>query len=252
MQDFTNFVVAITGGNSGIGLETAIAFKAKGAKVAIFGRDQATLDHAAQAHGFVTHKGDVINRAQLEAFFLQVKTELGAVDAVFANAGIAEFLPFEAAPSDHYDRVFDVNVKGVINTVQAALPVLNTPASIVLTTSVANRMGEPNTSVYSASKAAVRSLAKTLSTELLPRGVRVNCISPGPTDTPIFSKMGLEGAALDGTKDFIATRIPAGRMGQSADVAQAVLYLASKEAGFVAGTEIVVDGGFSNSAVLPS
>lgn len=113
-------------------------------------------------------------------------------------------------------------------------------------------MGEPNTSIYSASKAAVRSLSKTLSIELLGRGVRVNCVSPGPTDTPIFSKMGLQGAELQGTKDFIATRMPIGRMGQPSDIAQAVMYLASKDAAFIAGTELVVDGGFSNCAVIQS
>jgi NAD(P)-dependent dehydrogenase (short-subunit alcohol dehydrogenase family) len=251
MGKFKDKVVAITGGNSGIGLETAIAFKNEGARVAILGRDTETLRQAAQNHGFLTHAGDVTQASDLEEFFGAVRSELGAIDALFANAGVAEFFPFEGAPMDHFDRVFNINVKGVFNTVQMALPALNTPASIILTTSVANTLGEPNTSVYAASKAAISSFARTLSTELLPKGVRVNCISPGPTDTPVFDRMGMDPTTLASTKEFIANRLPIGRMGQPSDIAKAVLFLASDDSSFVVGTEVVADGGFSNCALMP-
>lgn len=245
---FQNKTVAITGGNSGIGLATAIAFKNQGANVAIFGRNAETLAAAKEAHGFLAVQGDVTNRADLDTFFAATKDQFGKVDVVFSNAGIAEFLPFEAADAAHLDRTLDINVKGVFHTVQAALSVINNPASIILTTSVANVTGDPNMSVYAASKAAVSTFARTLSTELLPKGIRVNSISPGPTDTPIFDKMGMDAETTAATKAFIKTRMPVGRMGTAADIANAVLFLASDESAFIVGTEITADGGFINCA----
>lgn len=248
---FTDKVVVITGGNSGIGLEAARAFSAEGAKVAIFGRSQSTLDQAAKEMNCLAVQGDVSNRADLKKLFDQVSAQYGKVDVVFANAGVAEFMPFEMVDDGHYDRSFDINVKGVILTVQAALPVVNSQASIILTTSVVTEMGEPNTVVYAATKSAVRSMARTLSSELLPRGVRVNVVSPGPIDTPIFDRLGMDAEGVEGIKSYMASRIPAGRMGQTNDIAQAVLFLGSSDSAFMAGSEVTVDGGFVNSEVLP-
>lgn len=252
MTRFQDKVVAITGGNSGIGLAAAMAFAKEGAKVAIFGRNQATLDTAARNIEVLAVQGDVARNEDLKKFYATIESHFGRVDVVFANAGIAEFLPFEKVGEEHYDRTFDINVKGVFFTVKEALPVLNDQASIILATSVASSMGEPNTSVYAASKAAVQSFARTLSTELLPRGIRINTISPGPTDTPVFDRMGLDEDAIIAMKKYISTRIPMGRMGQPEDIAQAVLFLASSQSAFIAGTELTVDGGFSNCAVLAS
>ncbi len=252
MQRFQNKVVAITGGNSGIGLAAAAAFAAEGAKVAVFGRDAAALADAETKYGVATFQGDVTNVGDLASFADYVADNLGAIDVLFVNAGIAEFRPVENADGDHFDRVFNVNVKGAFQTIQLCLPKFGNGGSIVLTTSVANELGEPNTSVYAASKSALRSFVQTLSTELLPRGIRVNAVSPGPTDTPIFDKMGLDEGTVRAVKNSIPERIPAGRIGSTRDVAEAVLFLASEKSDFVAGIEVKVDGGFSSSAVMPT
>lgn len=186
-------VAVVTGGNSGIGLATAKALVDEGAKVVVFGRDQATLDHAVETLGAnaVGVKGDVTNDADLVRLFDTAKKRFGKVDVVFVNAGVAEFKPVEGASDEHFDRLFDINVKGAFKTVQKAVPVLNDGASIILTTSGANESGLPGTSVYSATKAAVRSFARTFSAELVHRNIRVNAVSPGPVATPIFGRMGM-------------------------------------------------------------
>jgi NAD(P)-dependent dehydrogenase (short-subunit alcohol dehydrogenase family) len=245
MNSLHNKVAVITGGNSGIGLATAKLFVEQGAKVAIFGRDSATLDRAATVLGdsVLSVQGDVTHLEDLQRLFQQTQARFGKVDVVFANAGVAEFRPLEAVDNEHFTRQFDINVKGVLATVQQALPYLADRASIVLTTSGVNKIGLPATSVYSATKAAVRSFARTLSAELLPRGVRVNAVSPGLTETPIFGRMNMtpEQAAEVGAE--VLKTVPMGRMADPREIAQAALFLASDASGYLAGVEIDVDGG---------
>lgn len=248
MTSLQGKVAVITGGNSGIGLAAARAFVRAGARVAIFGRNAKTVDAAVNELGPTSALGvvgDVTSAADVGRLVGATVQRFGRIDALFANAGIAEFRPVEAADVEHIDRVFDTNVKGTLLTVQAALPHLNEGASIVLTTSIANERGFPATSVYAASKAAVRSLARTLSRELLPRGVRVNAVSPGPVDTPIFERLGLPASDVSGVKEGFKSQIPLGRMGTPEELAEAVLFLASPTSAFIVGVELVADGGTS-------
>jgi NAD(P)-dependent dehydrogenase (short-subunit alcohol dehydrogenase family) len=247
MGKLSNKVAVVTGGNSGIGLSTAKAFVDQGAKVVVFGRDQATLDHAVETLGAnaVGVRGDVTSDADLTRLFDTAKRRFGAVDIVFANAGVAEFLPIEAADDKHFDKLFDINVKGVLKTVRQAVPVLNDGASIILTTSGANEIGMPGSSVYSATKAAVRSFARTFSAELVHRGIRVNAVSPGPVATPIFGRMGLPEEVAAGMEGQMAAEVPLKRVGQPDEIARAVLFLASEDSSYVVGAELVVDGGMT-------
>ena len=247
---FDNNSIVVTGGNSGIGRAAAQSFQAEGAKVAILGRDQTTLDETVADLGVYGQCCDITDRQSLDDFMADAVHENGPFDALFANAGITDFAPFDGHDPASLRKVMDVNFQGTVNTVAAALPHMKDGASIVLTTSIANQMGEPNTVAYAASKAAVKSLVSTLSTELAPKGIRVNAVSPGPTATPIFAKMGLVGEAFDQTRDFVASATRANRMGDVADQVEAVLYLASQQSSFVVGQEIVVDGGLTGCASL--
>ncbi|SMR81486.1 NAD(P)-dependent dehydrogenase, short-chain alcohol dehydrogenase family [Aliiroseovarius halocynthiae] len=247
---FENQSIVVTGGNSGIGRAAAKSFRADGAKVAILGRDQATLAQSVAELEVFGRSCDVTDRSALEVFMADAAHHNGQFDVLFANAGIAAFTPFEGHDPANFKQVMDVNFHGTVNTIAAALPHLNDGASIILTTSVANQMGEPNSVAYAASKAAVKSLVSTLSTELAPRGIRVNAISPGPTATPIFNKLGLTGEAIEQTRAFVSAATPANRMGEVSDQVDAVLYLASKRSSFVVGQEIVVDGGLTSCASL--
>jgi NAD(P)-dependent dehydrogenase (short-subunit alcohol dehydrogenase family) len=243
MNRLTNKVAVVTGGNSGIGLATAKAFVDEGAKVVIFGRDRATLDRAAETLGenAIAVQGDVTK----DADFVAATRRFGKVDIVFANAGVAEFRPLEAVDDDHFDRQFAINVRGALRTVQKAAPVLNDGASIILTTSGANEVGMPATSVYAATKAAVRSMARTLSAELVGRGIRVNAVSPGPVATPIFGRMGLPQEVADNMEGQMAAQVPLKRVAQASEIADAVVFLASAESRYVVGAELVVDGGLT-------
>jgi NAD(P)-dependent dehydrogenase (short-subunit alcohol dehydrogenase family) len=245
MGKLNNKVAVITGGNSGIGLATAKLFADEGAKVAIFGRDQASLDRASQVLGSqaLAIRGDVTNANDLKRLYEQVKRQFGGVDIVFANAGVAEFMPLEAVNEAHYTKVMDINVKGVMLTVQQALPVLNSGASVILTTSGVNKIGMPGSSVYTATKAAVRSFARTWSAELVGRGIRVNALSPGYTETPIFGKLGMDEAALQQLAIKAQQEVPLGRFAQPSEMATAALFLASNDASYIVGAEINVDGG---------
>jgi NAD(P)-dependent dehydrogenase (short-subunit alcohol dehydrogenase family) len=247
MNRLTNKVAVVTGGNSGIGLATAKAFVDEGAKVVIFGRDRATLDRAAETLGenAIAVQGDVTKDADVEAAFVAATRRFGKVDIVFANAGVAEFRPLEAVDDDHFDRQFAINVRGALRTVQKAAPVLNDGASIILTTSGANEVGMPATSVYAATKAAVRSMARTLSAELVGRGIRVNAVSPGPVATPIFGRMGLPPEVADNMEGQMAAQVPLKRVAQASEIADAVVFLASAESRYVVGAELVVDGGLT-------
>lgn len=245
MKRFEGKSVVITGGNSGIGLATAKQFHEEGAKVAISGRDQKTLDEAVNTIGpnTLAVKADVANLGDLDKFFAQAVAKFGKIDFLFANAGVAKFAPASSSSEQMYDETFDINVKGLYFTLQKALPHLNDNAGIVLTSSVVNSKGNPATSVYSASKAAVRSLARTFAAELLDRGIRVNVVSPGPIYTPILEKGGMPQEGVDDFVKFVKDRVPMKRLGTPEEVAHAVLFLASSEASYITGVDLNVDGG---------
>jgi NAD(P)-dependent dehydrogenase (short-subunit alcohol dehydrogenase family) len=245
MKRFEGKTVVITGGNSGIGLATAKLFHEEGAKVAISGRDQKTLDEAVKVIGAGTLavKADVSKLADIDKLFSQVAAKFGKIDALFANAGVAKFAPIGASTELMFDETFDINVKGLYFTLQKALPHLNDNAGIVLNSSVVNSKGNVAASVYSASKAAVRSLARTFGAELVDRGIRVNVVSPGPITTPIFGRTGLPQADIDEFAENIKARVPMKRFGTPEEVGHAVLFLASNEASYITGVDLNVDGG---------
>jgi len=242
---FEGKTVLITGGNSGIGLATARLFKQEGANVAITGRDQKTLDEAVRAIGKDTLavKADVSKLADLDRLFAQVSAKFGKIDALFANAGIAKFAPASESSEQLFDESFNINVKGLYFTLQKAIPYLNDNAGIVLNSSVVNSRGTPGTSVYAATKAAVRSLARTFAAELVGRGIRVNVVSPGPINTPIFGKTGLPQATLDVFATQIKADVPMKRFGTPEEVGEAALFLASSQASYITGVDLNVDGG---------
>lgn len=245
MDRFKDKVVVVTGGTSGIGLATAKAFVAEGASVFITGRRQSALDTAVQAiGGRVTGvQGDMADLADIDRLYDAVQQQHGHIDVLFANAGGGELAPLGAITEEHYQRTFDTNVKGVLFTVQKALPLLKDGASIILTASTTSVSGTPAFSVYSATKAAVRNFARNWILDLKDRRIRVNAISPGVTETAGLDHLFGGGDAATGTKDYLASLIPAGRIGQPDEIAKAVLFLASDDASFVNGIELFVDGG---------
>ena len=240
-------VALITGGNSGIGLASAKRFIAEGARVAILGRDQKTLDSAAADLGpdAVVARGDVSNIADIDRFVSEAVQRLGKADILFANAGVAPFIPLDQVDEAAFDKIININVKGVFFSVQKALPHMNDGSSIILTSSVVNQMGMENGSVYSASKAAVRSLVRTMAAELSGRNIRVNTLSPGPIETPIFGRLGLPQEAMEAMAAGINTQVPMGRFGTAEEVANVALFLASDESSYVQGAEFAVDGGMA-------
>jgi NAD(P)-dependent dehydrogenase (short-subunit alcohol dehydrogenase family) len=235
----------VTGGNSGIGLATAKLFREQGAKVVISGRDQKTLDEAVKTIGgdVVAVRSDVSKLADLDKLYKTVAEKFGKIDVLFANAGIAKFAPFAESSEAMFDETFDVNVKGVYFAIQKALPLLNDGASIIINSSVVNETGVAGATVYSATKAAVRSFARTLTTELVDRGIRVNVVSPGPITTPIFGRLGLPQEAVDQFARDVVTKVPMKRFGRPEEVADAVLFLATPESSYITGVDINVDGG---------
>ncbi|MES2512449.1 MAG: SDR family oxidoreductase [Pseudomonadota bacterium] len=244
---FTGKTVLVTGGNSGIGLATALDFAAQGARVVITGRDQATLD-AARAQlgvGAIAIRNDASDIAGARALAAALTQEGVRLDALFVNAGVAKFAPFEAIDEALWDQTFNVNIKGAYFAIQALLPLFNSGAAIILNGSINAHVGMPNSSVYAASKAALISLAKTLSAELIGRGIRVNVVSPGPVTTPLYGKLGVPAEQLDAMAAGIQAQIPLKRFGTPAEVASAVVYLSSPQAAFIVGTELIVDGGMS-------
>ena len=245
MHRFANKTVLVTGGNSGIGLATAVQFAKEGARVVITGRDQATLDSARELIGGATialqnDQGDIKAGKALAALLAERGITL---DAIFLNAGVAKFAPFAQIDEDLWDLTFNVNVKGAYFAIQALTPLLNPGAAIILNGSINAHIGMPSSSVYAASKAALISFAKTLSTELIGRGVRVNVVSPGPVTTPLYGRLGLEAEQLSEMAASIQAQVPLKRFGTPDEVASAVLYLSSPDAAFIVGTELVVDGG---------
>lgn len=240
---FDGKVVVITGGTDGIGLTTAKAFAAEGAFVYVTGRRQERLDEAVAeiGNGAVGVRGDVGDLADLDRLYARVKRDHGRVDVVFANAGVSESAPIGAIEEDHFDRVFAINVKGTVFTVQKALPLMSAGGAVVLAGSGAGSKGFPNLSVYSATKAAIRSFARTWTIDLKSRGIRVNVVSPGMVLTPAMRTY-LDANA--GAEDWMRQTIPFGRLAHTEEIARAVLFLASDDGSFVGGEELFVDGGF--------
>ena len=245
MKRFEGKVAVVTGGNSGIGLATAQRLQEEGAKVAISGRNKKTLDEAVKTigNGVLAVQADVSKLAEVDKLYAEVSRKLGKIDVLFVNAGVAKFAPFADTPESLYDEQFDINIKGAYFTIQKALPLLNDGASIILNTSVAGQKGVPNATAYAATKAAMRSLARTTAAELAPRGIRVNTVAPGPIVTPIFERTGLPKEALDDFAKDTITKIPLNRFGQPEEVAGAVAFLASQDASYITGVELNVDGG---------
>jgi NAD(P)-dependent dehydrogenase (short-subunit alcohol dehydrogenase family) len=248
MSKLAGKVAVITGGNSGIGLATAHQFVQEGAKVILFGQNQETLTAAVDQLGdqAMAVQGDVTNSQDLEHLFEKAHQITDKIDILFVNAGSGvKFGAFDTVEESLFDQIVNINFKGAYFTVQKALSMLNNPASVILTTSVNDELGLPNRSVYSASKAAVRSLARTLSAELVGRGIRVNAISPGAIATPVHARMGLSEAEIQSYRGALAEKIPMQRVGEAIEVAKAVLFLASSDSSYILGTEVVVDGGFT-------
>jgi NAD(P)-dependent dehydrogenase (short-subunit alcohol dehydrogenase family) len=238
-------IAVITGGSSGIGLATAHRFVDEGAYVFITGRREQELSAASQKIGrnVTGVKADVSKVSDLDRMFDQIKQERGRLDIVFANAAIARYAVLGTITEEVYDSIFNINVKGVLFTVQKALPLLPDGASIILTASIAASKGMPSDSVLSATKAAIRSFARTWTADLRDRRIRVNAVSPGPTETPGFHEL-LGSSSADAGK-VISTSIPLGRLGTPDEIAKAVVFLASEDSSFITGIELFVDGGFA-------
>jgi NAD(P)-dependent dehydrogenase (short-subunit alcohol dehydrogenase family) len=238
-------VAVVTGGNSGIGLAIARALRNEGAALAILGRDPESLAVAASdlGNGTIALRGDVARREDLDRLFGETVARHGFVDVVVACAGHYEPLPFEQVDGDAFDRTCTVNFRGAFFTVHAALPHLREGGSVILVTSTANTAGVPGLSVYAATKAALRSLARTLAVELQTRGIRVNAVSPGMIDTPIFDRLGMSSDERSRLEQSMAAQIPMGRFGRPAEVAAAAVFLASDDSSYVTGIELAVSGG---------
>jgi len=247
MKRLEGKVAVVTGGNSGIGLATARRFAAEGAHVFITGRRQAELDAAVKQIGNQATgvQGDVGSLRDLDRLYAEVKRLQGRVDILFANAGSAELAPLGAITEEHFDKIFGVNVKGLLFTVQKALPLFRDGGSIILNASIVASKGLEASSVYSATKAAVRSFARTWTVDLKGRGIRVNAISPGPIDTPGINNLGLTEEQIEEFKKNIVAAVPMGRMGDPDEIAKAALFLASDDSSYVTGVELFVDGGMA-------
>lgn len=245
MSRLQNKVALITGGNSGIGLATAKEFVEQGATVIITGRSHTSLEQAkkelnGQVHTILSNTSKLDDIRNLAKEVQQITPHL---DVVFVNAGIGKFAPIEAVTEEHYDEQFNTNVKGAYFTIQELLPLVKDGGSIILNTSVNAHMGMATSSIYSATKAALLTFARTLSAELLPRRIRVNAISPGPVTTPILGKTGIPADQLDGVKSSLQSQVPLGRFGDPAEIAKVATFFASDDSTFVLGAELIADGG---------
>jgi NAD(P)-dependent dehydrogenase (short-subunit alcohol dehydrogenase family) len=247
VSQFTNKIVLITGGNSGIGLAAAQEFERKGALVVVTGRNTDTLAAAARALGkdAITLKADVTKAADLDQLFGTVREKHGRIDVLFANAGVAKLAPLESTSEELFDEMLDTNFRGAYFTVQKALPLLTVGGAIIFTTSYFDQVGVAGTSAVSASKAALRSLTRTLATELLPRRIRVNAVSPGVIATPLFGKLGLPPETVEEIGKSLMGKIPVKRFGSPQEIAKVVTFLASADASYITGSEIAVDGGLT-------
>ena len=248
-QRFLDKVAVVIGGNSGIGLESAKAFAREGAQVVITGRHPETLDAAIDeiGHGAVAYRSDVSDVSQIRSTFSDIRQRFTCIDVLFVNAGILTISTIESVTEADWDAVQNVNLKGAFFSMQAALALMPKGSSMVLTGSTAGCQGMPTASVYAASKAGLRSLGRSFAAELIGRGIRVNVVSPGPTDTPIFQRTGgLSSDAMQTLRQSEIDGVPMRRMGTPLEIASAVLFLASDAAAFCTGTELLVDGGAVN------
>ncbi len=241
-------VAIVTGGNSGIGLASATRLHAEGARVVVTGRDARTLDAAVSAigSGTLAVQADVSRLEDIEHLYSVIESKLGKIDVLFANAGIAKFAPYGGSDEALFDEQFAINVKGVYFTLQKAIPHLKDGASVILNTSVVGSKGPENMGIYAATKAAVRSFARTAARELADRGIRVNAVAPGPIATPIFGRSGMTEEQIEGFKAGISERVPMRRIGRPQEIANAVAFLASDDASYITGVELNVDGGMAN------
>lgn len=247
MGKLENKVAVITGGNSGIGLATAKKYQDEGAQVVITASTKSSFERARAEFGqvFDVVQTDVTDVDQISALADHVREKYGRVDVLFANAGIAHFLPVSEVTPEFFDQQFNTNVKGLLFTVQKFMPLLERGASVILTSSGVHSKGLAGSTVYAATKAAVRSLTRSLAAELIPRGIRVNTVTPGPIETPIYSKMKLSEEQLKGFASEIQNNTPIGRFGAVEEIASVALFLASEDSSYLVGSEVVADGGFS-------
>jgi NAD(P)-dependent dehydrogenase (short-subunit alcohol dehydrogenase family) len=247
MKRFEGKVAMITGGNSGIGLAAAKAFAREGAQVAVTGRDEGTLKNAEKeiGSGALAIRADAARIADLDAAMAKVRAQFKRIDALFVNAGIGKFVPIAEVTEAMFDEIVTINLKGAFFTVQKALPLMARGSAVVLNASINAHIGLPGTTVYGATKAAVVNMAKTMSADLAERGIRVNAVSPGPVETPIFGRGGVSSEQSRQTKEWLQNQTLVKRMAEPEEIAEAVLYLSSDVSSFVVGTEIVIDGGMT-------
>lgn len=247
MKRFEGKVAMVTGGNSGIGLAAAKAFAREGAQVAVTGRDERTLKNAQKeiGSGALAIRADAARIADLDAAMAKVRDQFKRIDALFVNAGIGKFVPIAEVTEAMFDEIVTINLKGAFFTVQKALPLMARGSAVVLNASINAHIGLPGTTVYGATKAAVVNMAKTMSADLAERGIRVNAVSPGPVETPIFGRAGISSEQSRQTKEWLQNQTLVKRMAEPEEIAEAVLYLSSDVSSFVVGTELVIDGGMT-------
>ena len=247
MKRFEGKVAMVTGGNSGIGLAAAKAFAREGAQVAVTGRDEGTLKNAEKeiGSGALAIRADAARIADLDAAMAKVRDQFKRIDALFVNAGIGRFVPIAEVTEAMFDEIVTINLKGAFFTVQKALPLMARGSAVVLNASINAHIGLPGTTVYGATKAAVVNMAKTMSADLAERGIRVNAVSPGPVETPIFGRAGISSEQSRQTKEWLQDQTLVKRMAEPEEIAEAVLYLSSDVSSFVVGTELVIDGGMT-------
>jgi len=248
MSRFDGKIVVITGGNSGIGLAAARESEAEGAQVVVAGRDATTLESAAKSLGkkALTVKADVTKTSDLDHLFAAVREKFGRIDVLFVNAGGAKVASVADTTEELFDEISDTNLRGAYFTAQKAIPLLSDEGAVIFTTSYFDEVGMAGTSVVSATKAAVRSLTRTLASELLPRKIRVNAISPGVITTPIFGRLGVPKEVAEEIGKSLQEKIPFKRFGGPEEVAKAVAFLASSDASYITGIELAVDGGLTH------
>jgi len=241
---FKDKVVLVIGGNSGIGRASAEGFAAEGARVFLTGRDQRTIDETVAAipgaRGFRADISDITSSAEVVA---AIKAAHGRIDVLFVNAGIGAFVPVMDVTAQQWDEIHNVNLRGCFFAVQAALPLMPGPGAIVITGSIGSVAAVPGNVIYAAAKAGLRAVARTLAAELIGQGIRVNMVSPGPTETPIINRSGLPPEAVPGLRDMMTNAVPMKRMGTPEEIAKPVLFLASDDASFITGIDLYVDGG---------
>ncbi|MBD0332348.1 MAG: SDR family oxidoreductase [Chitinophagaceae bacterium] len=251
MNKQSNKVAVVTGGSSGIGLATAKELIAEGAKVIITGRNQKAVEDTAKEIGAIGFVSDQSSISDIDVLATKTKTQFGKIDILVINAGVYSIVPFESVSESSYDSSMNINVKGVFFTLQKFVPLLNEGASVILISSVGAYSAPASAhSVYSATKAAVNSLVRSISFELAPKGIRVNAVCPGPTETPIFGKIGLPQEALQQMAGAIQNKIPAKRFGAPSDIAKLISFISSDDASFITGSEYVIDGGISSVPIM--